>query len=162
MVFEIFAALVGSYGYFGIFLASMVGSATILLPLPSSILVFTAASVLNPFLVGLFAAAGCVLGEMPGFAIGTGGRKLLEKRWKKRIDDAERLFHKHGGFWVILFFAATPLPDDVTGIVAGTLKYPFKNFIIASFIGKLIMNLALAYGGFYGVGWVLEFFAPLA
>jgi membrane protein YqaA with SNARE-associated domain len=159
MNFEIFMTLVNSYGYFGIFLVNLIGSASIIFPLPSSLFVFTSGAVLNPFLVGLSAALGCALGELTGFAIGTGGRKVMERKWEKQIKDTERMFQKYGGFWIILVFAATPLPDDVVGIVAGTLKYPLKKFVVASFIGKLILNLLLAYGGFYGLTWVSNIFA---
>jgi membrane protein DedA with SNARE-associated domain len=162
MDFGFFVTLVSNYGYLGIFLVSLIGSASILLPLPSSIFVFTSGAVLNPFLVGLSAAIGCAIGELTGFAIGTGGRKVMERKWKKQIDSTERLFQKYGGFWIILLFAATPLPDDIVGIVAGTLKYPLKKYFIASFIGKLILNMLLAYGGFYGLSWVSNIFSSSA
>jgi membrane protein YqaA with SNARE-associated domain len=158
MVFDVFVSLVTTYGYLGIFLVSLIGSSTIILPLPSAILVFTSATILNPFLLAVSAAFGCAIGELTGFALGTGGRKIIERRWKKYIKKTEKLFEKYGGFWIVIFFAATPLPDDIVGVVAGTLKYPLKKFFLASFIGKLILNLILAYGGFYGLNWVLGYF----
>jgi membrane protein YqaA with SNARE-associated domain len=158
MVFDVFASLVATYGYLGIFLVSLIGSSTIILPLPSAVLIFTSATVLNPFLLAVSAALGCVIGELTGFFIGKGGRSVIEKRWKKDVKKTEKLFEKYGGFWIILMFAATPLPDDIVGIVAGALKYPLKKFFLASFIGKLILNLILAYGGFYGLIWVLGYF----
>ena len=61
-------------------------------------------------------------------------------------------------FPVLILFAATPLPDDVLGILGGAISYPLKKFLLASFIGKAIMNIALAWGGFYGINWVLQVF----
>ena len=152
--------LMRTYGYFGIFLINLISSATIIFPLPSSIIVFGAPRLfsMNPFLIGLSAALGCVIGELTGYVLGLGGRKVIEKKYKKTIKKTEKLFHKYGGFWIIILFAATPLPDDIVGIVGGTLKYPIKKFFVASFIGKLILNLALAYGGFYGIDWILQIF----
>ena len=48
--------------------------------------------------------------------------------------------------------------DDIVGIIAGFFKYNFKKFVLASFLGKLIMNLVLAFSGFYGISWILDIF----
>ena len=153
---NIFDVLI-KYGYIGIFLISLIGSLTIFLPLPSAIFVFAAGAFLNPFLVGLFAGIGSAIGEFTGYALGLGGRKIMKKKWKKEIKKIEGLFQKYGGFLVILIFAATPLPDDITGIVAGILKYPVKKYFLASLIGKIILHLIIAYAGFYGTTWVLQY-----
>jgi len=158
MFLDIFASLIKTYGYFGLFLANLMATSTIVIPLPVAIVVFAAGALMNPFLVGLSSALGATLGELTGYALGVGGRKVIEKKWKKWIKKIEILFQKYGGFWVIMLFAATPLPDDIVGIVGGTLDYPVKKFFVASFIGKLILNLALAYGGFYGIDWILKSF----
>ncbi len=157
-MFEFFSSLLQTYGYFGLFLINLIGSATIIFPMPSAIFVFAAGAFLNPVLVALSSSLGCALGELTGYAVGIGGRKVIEKKWKKWIKRTEKMFCKYGGFWVIILFAATPLPDDIVGIVGGTLDYPLKKFFVASFIGKLILNLALAYGGFYGIDWILKNF----
>jgi len=161
MVLDIFMSLMVTYGYFGIFLINLIASATIIFPLPSAVIVFGAPRIffMNPLLVGISAALGCMIGEFTGYALGLGGRKVIEKKYRKWIKNTEKNFQRYGGFWIIILFAATPLPDDVVGIVGGYLKYPLKKFFVASFIGKLILNLALAYGGFYGINWVLSFFA---
>ena len=157
---DFFVSLMKTYGYFGIFLISLTESSTIIFPLPFSIIIFTAGAILNPFLVGLSAGLGAAIGEFTGYALGLSGRKIIEKKYKKEIEKTEKLFQKYGGFLVIVLFAATPLPDDIVGLLGGTLKYPLKKFFIASLIGKIILNLALAYGGFYGINWVLRIFSP--
>lgn len=154
---ELFASLMETYGYLGLFLINLISSATIIFPLPASVFVFASGAFLNPFLVGLSSALGCTLGEVTGYAVGIGGRKVIEKKWKKWIKRIEEAFRRYGGFWVIIVFAATPLPDDIVGIVGGTLKYPVKKFFVASFIGKLILNLILAYAGFYEARWILQY-----
>ena len=162
MVLEFFEMLIMTYGYFGIFLISLLSYATIIFPLPSSIFVFGSGAVLNPALVGLSAALGSTIGEISGYVLGLGGRKVIGKKWKKSIETTEEMFQKYGGFLIILTFSATPLPDDIVGIFAGTVKYPFKKYFIASLIGKIILNFALAYSGFYGINWVLDLFSPPA
>jgi membrane protein DedA with SNARE-associated domain len=158
MLLDVFRLLVKTYGYLGLFLINLIGSSTIFLPLPSAVFVFAAGALLNPFLVALFSALGAVLGEFTGCAVGICGRKVIQRKWKKWIKKTEKLFKKYGVFWVIMLFAATPLPDDIIGIIVGVSDYPLKKFFIASFIGKLILNLVLAYGGFYGIRWTLHYF----
>jgi len=164
VVLDFFISLMQTYGYFGIFLISIIESSTIIFPLGFAVVIFTSPTLLglNPLLVGLSAGAGAAIGEFTGYAIGFGGRKVIEKKWKKDIKKAEKLFQKYGGFWVILLFAATPLPDDIVGILGGSLKYPLKKFFLASLIGKIILNLALAYAGFYSISWILNMPAPFS
>ena len=154
--------LVMTYGYLGIFLISLISYASIIFPIPSAVFVFGAGAVLNPLLVGLIAAVGSAIGEISGYVLGLGGRKVIERKWKKSIDNVEKMFQKYGGFLIIIVFGATPLPDDVVGIFAGTVRYPFKKYFIATLIGKLILNLVLAYSGFYGINWVLNVFSSSA
>ena len=157
MLTELFLML-KPYGYPGIFLINLIASSAIVLPLPGAAFVFALGAVLNPFLVGIAAGIGSAIGEFTGYALGVGGRKALRGRWKKQIDDVERLFQKYGGFLVIFIFAATPLPDDIAGLFAGVLKYPIKKYFIAVLLGKLVLNLIIAYAGMYGTIWVLNYF----
>lgn len=150
-----------SFGYLGIFLISFIASASIFLPVPAFILVFIFGGILNPFLIGIFAGAGCALGELSGYFLGRGGRKIIEKKYKKGLDKYKKLLKPKIMFPVIILFAATPLPDDVVGIVCGMIKYDIKKFLISSFIGKLIMNTAIALGGYYSIQWVLRAFGGL-
>ncbi|NOX71344.1 MAG: hypothetical protein GXO64_01460 [Candidatus Micrarchaeota archaeon] len=149
------------WGYIGVFLAAVVGSASIILPVPFLIFVFLAAGELNPVLLALVAGAGSAIGEMTGYGLGYGSAALTEKKkrkWKRTLDRTENLFQKYGGFWIIVLFAATPLPHDVVGIIAGALKYPPKRFLVATFIGKFIISLIVALSGFYSLGWVVGVF----
>jgi len=160
MLEELFERLF-EFGYLGIFLITFIGNATIIFPLPAAGIVFAAGAFLNPLFVGLIAGFGASLGEFVGYGLGYGGGKLGERkyddRYKKKIERTKKLFDKYGGFWVLLVFAASPLPDDIAGIAGGILKYEIKKFFIAILIGKIIFNLFLAYGGYYGANWVLEY-----
>jgi len=110
----------------------------------------------------LFAGFGCALGELVGYGIGRGSRKIIIKKYEKSIKKYENWFGDGKViFPIIVVFAATPLPDDIVGIVCGLFKYDVKKFLIASFIGKLIMNTALALGGYYGINLILKVFGGL-
>lgn len=153
--------LTDAMGYLGIFFVSFVGSATVILPLPAFIVVFVMGAIMNPWLVAISAAAGNALGELTGYGLGKGSGKLIERKYKKSIEKYKKWFKKERTFLLITLFAATPLPDDIVGIICGLFNYDLKKFLMASFIGKLIMNLLLAWGGYYGLRWVLGIFAGM-
>jgi membrane protein YqaA with SNARE-associated domain len=147
-------ALMIGWGYLGVFIASLLGNASIILPVPSFLAVFAAGSLLNPWLVGLAAGLGAALGELTGYALGVGGRRALKSRYEKQIRLAKKIMERYGFFPILVLFAATPLPDDVTGILAGVIRYDVRRFFLAVLIGKVVMNLGLAWAGFYG-SWLL-------
>lgn len=151
-------SLIQTLGYLGLIAVNLVGSATIFFPLPIAALVFIFGSILNPWLVGLSAALGCTLGELTGYAFGKGSSKVLEKKYDRFLKVGGRWFEKGRGFFCIFFFAATPFPYDVVGVLGGMFNYNIKKLILATFLGKCIMNLALAFGGFYGINWILNIF----
>jgi membrane protein YqaA with SNARE-associated domain len=159
MVEELIVYLVTTFGYLGVFLASMIGSATIFLPVPSFLLTVAGGAVLDPFFVALAAGTGAAIGELVGYGVGYGigvGHKKLtrkkgEKKWMKTI---KSWFQKKYGVIVIFIFAATPLPDDVVGLFCGIIKYDIKKYFVATLAGKIVLHLALAYAGFYGIGLV--------
>lgn len=157
MVSELFLQL-SNLGYFGIFLISLIGSSTIIFPLPAATFVFLAGAILNPLILGVVAGIGAALGELVGYSLGFGGRKITEKNFKAKLERAERMFEKYGGFLVLILFAATPLPDDIVGIAGGVLKYEIKKFFSAVLIGKVIFHLILAFAGNFGLNWVLNYF----
>jgi membrane protein YqaA with SNARE-associated domain len=142
------------WGYPGVFLVSFIGNASIILPVPSFLAVFAAGSLLNPWLVGLAAGVGAALGELTGYVLGLGGRRALESRYKKDIERAKKVMERYGMFPIIVLFAATPLPDDVVGILAGIIRYDLRRFLLAALTGKVIMHTGLAWAGFYG-SWLL-------
>lgn len=147
--------VIQTFGYAGVFLVSMLSSASIFIPVPGFIFIIAAAPFLNPWAVGIVAGAGSAIGELTGYAIGKGSHRALSAKdigWLKR---GERWFTKKRGFLFIVIFAATPLPDDITGILGGMFRYDWRRFLLASFIGKTILNVALALSGFYGISFFM-------
>ncbi|NOZ81856.1 MAG: VTT domain-containing protein [Candidatus Micrarchaeota archaeon] len=140
--------IIESLGYLGVFVVSFIGSASVLFPLPSFVVVFSAGAFLNPVLVGIISGIGAGLGEATGYGVGAAGAKAIERyRKDKLFRVAEEWFQRHRGFWIIFIFAATPLPDDIIGILCGIMKYPFRRFVLASVLGKITLGLFLAFGG---------------
>lgn len=162
---ELFTHLVATYGYLGIFIVSLIGSASVFIPLPSFLAVIAAGATLNPFWVGVVAGFGAAIGELIGYLVGAGivagGKRLThrklnskERHWVKRVND---WFNRGWGPAAIFLFAATPLPDKILGVVCGALRYDWKKFFVASLAGKILLHIVLAYIGYFGIEFFLKF-----
>jgi uncharacterized membrane protein YdjX (TVP38/TMEM64 family) len=138
--------------YGGAFLAMFFGNATIILPVPGLIFVFALGHSLNPLLVGLVAGPGAALGEMTGYLAGFGSSAVI---------DNFRLYHRIRGWMekygivVIAALAAIPNPAfDMAGLVAGSMRLKWWQFLLAAAVGKTIQGIAVAYAGALSLGWV--------
>lgn len=133
------------YGYPGVFLISMLGNATLLLPAPSFAIVFAVGGILNPYWVGLAAGCGGALGEMTGYLAGFGGSAVVEKR---PIYQRMAALMSRWGAWIIFLLAVTPnFLFDVGGLMAGSLKMPWWKFLLAAALGKSIRFAVIALFG---------------
>jgi membrane protein YqaA with SNARE-associated domain len=138
-------AELAAIGYPGIFLVSLLGNATIILPAPSLALVFAMGSALPPLLVGLAAGIGEALGELTGYAAGFGGRAVIQDQ--KVYDRLEDWMQRRGGITVFIL-SVFPNPFfDLAGIAAGTLRYPLWRFLLVCWLGKTIKTTLVAWAG---------------
>lgn len=145
------------FGYLGVFVVSLVSSATVILPMPGALVVFSLVAALNPVLVALAASTGGIIGEITGYMAGYGGHgiahgsvmHLRAERWMKRR-----------GSWAIFFFAAVPLlPFDIAGLVAGALRYSLWKFMLIGWLGKSIKFIAVVYAMAWGWETLLHYFS---
>lgn len=133
------------FGYPGIFLISLIGNATIILPAPSLALVFAMGGALQPPLVGLAAGAGEALGELTGFLAGYGGSAVAERA--AAYERIRRLMERYGLF-AIFILSVVPNPFfDLAGIAAGVMRIPVWQFLLVCWIGKTIKTMAVAFLG---------------
>jgi membrane protein YqaA with SNARE-associated domain len=126
----------GRAGYLGLFVISILGNATIIIPAPVFVLACAAGMVYGPIPVGLISGLGAALGELTGYYAGYGGSSVIpEGKWYQRL---ERFMSRHGMLTIFLL-AAIPNPlFDVGGMIAGALKMPVLKFIIAAWVGKAL------------------------
>ena len=133
-----------TWGYVGIFLASLLGNASIFGPSPVFGLVIVEGRLLNPFLIGLVSAIGGALGEITGYFAGYGGQVVLGEY--PRLEE----WIEKNGFLAIFLMAATPNPVfDLAGIIAGLTHFPLDQFLVATFLGTCLKYTALAFFGKY-------------
>ena len=136
------------YGYMGIFLISLLGATSVFIPIPSSVVIFILSSqtAFDPLLIAVVAGAGAAIGELSGYLIGLGGRKVIGEKYKKKMDILMKLFKRFGPA-VIFVFALTPLPDDLLFIPLGVMRYKILHAFIPALLGKFVSNLIIAYAG---------------
>ena len=138
------------YGYAGVFLISLLGNATVVLPVPSLAIVFAGGSVLSPLLVGLVAGLGGPIGELTGYLAGYGGGAVLPEGERTA---QMRGFMERRGILTIFVLSAIPNPlFDLAGMTAGILRFPVHKFLIACWLGKTLKALLIAYLGSLSLG----------
>ncbi len=131
------------YGYLGIFIINLIGSASLFFPVPGLAVAFVGGGVeLNPLVVAVLGALGSTLGETTGWLAGWGGQVVVEK--SKRYAQIESWMRRYGDITVFVM-AAIPNPlFDVAGLASGSLRYPLWRFLGAAFLGKLVKYTAVS------------------
>lgn len=133
------------YGYLGIFIISVLGNATIVLPVPTFVTAFAGGGVFNPVLVGLISAAGATIGELTGYLAGISGKAVVENR--EMYARFQRWMQRYG---LIALFVLAAIPNpffDLAGIIAGVSRVPLYQFMLVTWAGKIVKFLIIAYLG---------------
>ena len=132
-----------SYGYLGAFLISLIGNATVLLPgivLPIlsglGIILYPAAGLISPVIVGLAGGAGAAIGEIVGYMAGYGGRGIVEDT---KLYERLANWVRQWGAVAIFIFALVPLFFDLVGLAAGALRFPLWKFILVCWLGRTLL-----------------------
>ena len=144
------------YGYLGVFLIPLIGSASFILPMPGLAVIAGGGAFLDPIfgvppwaVVGLLAGLGEALGELTGYGAGYGGRAALENR--RFLSRLERWMHKQGS---VVMFTMAVIPNplfDVAGVLAGVVRMPLWKFFTSVLLGKIIKSMYVAGAGAAGL-----------
>ncbi len=150
--------LIGSLGYWGVFIGMSLESACI--PIPSEIIMPFSGFVVwqgntNMTLIGItiIGALGNLTGSLIAYFVGLkGGRPLLEKYGKyllithSKLELADSWFLKYGGE-AVLISRVLPIIRTFISLPAGIGRMDIKKFILYTFIGSLPWSFALGYIG---------------
>ena len=146
------------FGYFGVFLVSLIGTVAIIIPIPYTLVILgLGIAGWDPLLLTIAGGLGSATGELAGYLVGYYGRRIISKERLRKMDYLLKLLGKYSPV-ALFFFALTPLPDDLLFIPLGILRYnPIKAFI-PTLLGKFLMCYILAtFGSVYGDILVLLF-----
>ena len=141
------------FGYLGVFLISLISSATVFLPVPGFAVVFAMGAYLNPLLLGVAAGIGSGIGEITGYMAGYAGHGAIERSQIYRSH--KKQIEKYGAP-AIFILALIPNPlFDLAGIASGALEMPIWKFLLATIAGKIIRFVGIAYAGGIASGWLM-------
>jgi membrane protein YqaA with SNARE-associated domain len=143
-----------AYGYLGAFIISVVLNATIILPVSNmTVMMAIGTMVPYPFIVGLAGGLGAAIGEMTGYVAGRSGRSLLTR--STMYNRVEGWVRKWG--WIAVFILSIfPFVFDIVGIIAGAMRMPLWKFLVACWLGRTLLYVAmvtLASVGLRAVPW---------
>jgi membrane protein DedA with SNARE-associated domain len=134
-----------AYGYLGVFVVSVILNATIIIPVSNMTMIAAFGAALPlPWLVGIIGGLGGGIGEMAGYVAGRSGRALLAKnKFYRRVEG----WVKKWGVIAVFIFSIVPFAFDVVGIIAGAMRMPMWKFFVATWLGRTIFYVVVAYLG---------------
>ncbi len=142
-------------GYLLAFILAFIGGTSILFPIPYYLFVFTfGAGGLNPFVLGLSAGIGVMLGDSTSYFLGYHGSSILPTRLVSLFSKITQWLTKKSYKLIFIIFliygSVTPIPNDLITVPMGLGKYNYWKVIIPLGIGNIIFNTLLALAGLYG------------
>jgi len=144
------------YGYAGAFLISILGGATIIVPVPMLVVIFALGGVMKfPVFVGIAAGLGETLGALTIYMTGYGGGTPVMYSRHGRVQAIYlRLMRwmEHRGSLILFVLSAVLNPFFYpAALAAGALRLGIKRYFIICWAGKTIKGLTVAYAGFWGL-----------
>ena len=131
----------GSWGYLGAFIISLISSATILLPAPGGAAVVLMGRDFNPFLLGAASGVGFALGSLTAYVVGMQATKTFATnrflRW------AGNSLHRFGLPIIFLFNLLPVLPMDFVGLTAGATRYPVVKYLWVATMANTVKMVTL-------------------
>ena len=147
------------YGYIGAFLISILGGATIIIPVPMLAVVFALGGAMEgPWqvaLVGLSAALGELVGALTIYMTGHGAGTAISISKHGRIQKAyERMLDLIERRGALTLFAVTSVVNPFfypAAFACGALHFGLKKYTFIVFIGKIIKCMTVVYAGYFGL-----------
>lgn len=154
------------WGYLGAFIISILGGATIIIPVPMLAVVFALGSAMsNPWTAALLAVSaglGELIGALTIYMTGHGaGRVLVDSkhgRVQKAYEKLLELMERRGP--LTLFIVASVINPFFypAALAAGALRFGLKKYIFIVLAGKLIKCATIVYAGYFGLRELLQLF----
>ncbi len=132
-------------GNFGVFLFNLIGG-------PGMLLIPIVSRYFGAFPVALVSSLGMAINDLLSWWVGKYAHSMIPIQTdSKKTKDTIEFLHKYGVYG-LFFLALLPTPYDFIGLIAGYLKFEYKNFFLATFIGRLIRFWLIGLGviGIFG------------
>lgn len=144
------------YGYLGAFIISILGGATIIIPVPMLAIVFALGGVMEyTWLVGAAAGLGETLGALIIYLTGHGAGSALYNSKHGKIQSAYervlKLMEKRGSLTLFLLAAVINPFFYPAALTAGALRFSIRKYFFICFVGKTIKGMTIVYAGYWGL-----------
>ena len=144
------------YGYLGAFLISILGGATIIIPVPMLAVVFALGGVMKyTWLVGIAAASGELIGAVTIYITGRGAGKALNNSKHGKIqvayDRLLSLMERRGSLTLFVVASVVNPFFYPAALAAGALRFGLKKYILIVLAGKTIKCMTVVYAGYWGL-----------
>jgi membrane protein YqaA with SNARE-associated domain len=151
----------GGYGYLGAFVISIMGGATIIIPIPMLAVVFALGGALKyTWLLGVVSGLGETVGALTIYMTGYGGGAAISKGFHGKLQVAyERMMAQmqKRGSWTLFLLASVINPFFYpAALAAGALRFGIVKYFVVCWAGKTIKGLTVAYAGYYGLRGILQ------
>jgi SNARE associated Golgi protein. len=146
------------WGYIGCFIINILASGTLVMPGFGMLITFTlgGSGVLHPAMVGAVAGIGEAMGAVSAYFTGYGGRGLVRENSSALYNRFSDILHRHGSK-AIFFMASIFNPIYYPfAVFVGMIRFGFPTFFLATWAGRTIKNMILAYLGYFGLRSILQ------
>jgi uncharacterized membrane protein YdjX (TVP38/TMEM64 family) len=153
------------YGYLGAFLISILGGATIIVPVPMLVVIFALGGVLTPYWVGVAAGLGETIGALIIYMTGYGGGTALiysSGKLQSAYLRMMKLIERRGSLALFILSAVLNPFFYPAALAAGASRFGIKRYFFICLLGKTIKGFTVSYAGYYGLRGLLRMLgAPL-
>jgi membrane protein DedA with SNARE-associated domain len=147
---------ISEWGYLGCFFINVLTNGTFILPGFGIIITFTLGGVLNPAIVGAVAGIGEAIGAIGAYFTGYAGRGLLRDRNSGLYLRFNNIIERHGSK-AIFFVSAVLSPIFYPfAVFLGMARFGWVRFFLATWAGRTVKSMVLAYLGWLGLKAVLQ------
>jgi membrane protein YqaA with SNARE-associated domain len=123
------------FSYLGVFVFNLFGPGTLLIP--------SLSRHMNIFLLAFFTALGMSFNDSVSWVIGRNGDVIIPR--SKKVLKIESGLHKFGPY-ALFVWSLIPFPYDLIGLIAGYLEFPYKTFILPTFLGRFLRLALIGFG----------------
>jgi len=152
-----------AWGYTGAFIISILGGATILVPVPMLAVVFALGGVMKyTWLVGICAGMGETVGALTIYMTGHGAGTVIYNskhgKLQAAYDKIMELMERRGSITLFLLSAVINPFFYPAALTAGAMRFGIRRYFIICFFGKIIKGMTVVYVGHYGLKGIFSLF----
>lgn len=155
-----------NYGYIGAFFISILGGATIIVPVPMLAVVFALGSAMQTVwqvaLLGVSAALGELIGAITIYMTGQGAGRVLSSstansgRMQAAYEKMLGIMERRGPLTLFIVASVVNPFFYPAAMAAGALRMGWRKYILIVLAGKIIKSMTVVYLGYFGLKGILR------